>query len=147
MERQSPPRSINLGATCGCYSDVRGVDRNLVTLGFPEELGRLADPSVAVKALSSAAKCWNPEWGGIFSSELVRYDEFDSRIPVVDWMIYVPEIIESVPPPSSVLQLEGLGSVIIVQPCPPRRDDPEQLKVVDRIKQIIGVSDGNPRSI
>jgi hypothetical protein len=133
---EEPAKSIALGVGCGLYSEAPGLG-NVVTLHFPKELGRLADSSVAVEVLLAAAKCWNPDWGGIFSSEPVRYEEFDPRTPIVDWMVFIPRIIDSVPPPSTVLQLGDLGSVVIVQPRPPRRDDPEQLRIIDRIERII----------
>ncbi len=67
-----------------------------------------------------------------------------NKVVLVDWMVYIPQIIDSVPPPSTVLQLEGAGSVVIVQPHPPRRDDPEQPRIIDRIEQIIKLH--NPKS-
>lgn len=133
---EEPAKSIALSVGCGLYSSAPGLG-NVVTLHFPKELDRLADPSVAVEVLLSAAECWNPDWGGIFSSEPVRYEEFDPRTPIVDWMVFIPRIIDSVPPPSTVMQLEGLGSVVIVQDHPPLGDDPAHLRIIDRIERII----------
>lgn len=139
--------SINLSVGCGLYSEVPGLGGNGVTLHFPRELGRLADPSVAVQVLLSAVKCWNPDWAGIFSDEsMPPYEDFDPNTPIVDWMVFIREVIASVPPPSTVLQLEGVGSVVIVQPHPPRRDDPEQLKVINGIEQIIQLHTRNPET-
>ena len=134
-------RSVRLSVCCGLYSDVKGVGENLVILEFPHELGRLADPSAAVKVLLAAVKCWNPDWGAIYTakiySELRERGASDPYSPLVDWIVFVPEIIENVPPPSTVLRLEGVGSVVTVLPHPPRREDPEQMQVINRIERII----------
>ena len=139
---EEPAKSINLSVHCGLYSP--WLAGNGVVLHFPKKLGRLADPSVAVEPLLSAVKCWDPDWCSVFSDESIRQGEFDPKAPLVDWMVFIPQIMDSVPPPSTVLRLEGVGSVVIVLPHPPRRDDPEQMKVINRIEQIIHLH--NPKS-
>lgn len=53
------------------------------------------------------------------SKKAVRERDLDGDRPSVDWIVYVPRPVESVlPPPSRVEALNGLGSIVVVQPDP-----------------------------
>jgi hypothetical protein len=58
-------------------------------------------------------------------------------VPFVDWMVFVPRRIDGVPPLSSVIELQGLGSLITVQPTPPSGNDPEELPRVHRVEKAL----------
>jgi hypothetical protein len=52
------------------------------------------------------------------STRAMRERDFDAARPFVDWMVYVPRSVETVPPPGHLEPLNGLGSIIVVQPDP-----------------------------
>lgn len=128
-------REAGFNVTCGLYSEAPGLCNNVV-LKFPAELARLADSAVAMKLLSAAVISWEPDWAGIFSNEAMNNRDWD-RKPFVDWMVYVPQRIASVPSPSTVAHLENGGSVIVVQPNPPSVDNPEDQERIRRIEQVV----------
>lgn len=131
-----PERSVALSIRCGLYSGVHGIGGNAAVLDFPESPGELADPARASTVLSIVARCWEPDWAGIFSTAAMRARDW-WRQPFVDWMVYVPRRVDSVPPPSSVTVLPDGGSLIVVQPTPPAVDDPEDQERVRRVEQTL----------
>jgi hypothetical protein len=128
-------RMVGLSIGCGLYSKVFGLGANSVVLGFPEELGALADASKTSRVLAITARCWEPDWAGVFSVKAMQTSDWSGE-PVVGWMIYLPRKIERVPTPSTVAQLDKGGSLIIVQPDPPSLDNPEDLERIRRVEEI-----------
>jgi hypothetical protein len=128
-------REAGLNVTCGLFSETAGLS-NCVVLNFPRELGRLSDCSVTTKLLAAVATSWEPDWAGIFSNEAMKSRDWEQK-PFVDWMVYVPLRIARVPPPSTLTHLENGGSLIIVQPVAPTLDNPEDLRRIREIEQII----------
>jgi hypothetical protein len=127
---------VSLSVTCGLSCEAPGLGGNNVLLGFPEELGDLADPVKASRVLSVVASCWEPKWAGIFSNKAMNVRDWELK-PFVDWMVYVPRRISSVPSPSTVAHIETGGSLIVVQPSPPTVDNPEDQERIRRIEQIV----------
>ncbi|QDV91613.1 hypothetical protein RAS2_27170 [Phycisphaerae bacterium RAS2] len=65
-------RTAGLMIRCGLYSKVFGLGANSVVLGFPEELGALADASKTSRVLAITARCWEPDWAGVFSVKAMQ---------------------------------------------------------------------------
>lgn len=130
-----PDMAASLDVRCGLFSKVAGLTNSLV-LNFPKELGRLRDCEATGKLLAVAATFWDPDWAGIFSNEAMKSRDWELK-PFVDWIVYVPQKIASVPPPSSLRHLEKGGSLIVVQPDPPILGNPDDQKRIREIEQII----------
>lgn len=132
-------KDAGLSVKCGLYwvsPSPNASLSNCVTLDFPEDFGGLTNPANASRVLSVAASCWEPDWAGISSSESRSARDWWKQ-PFVDWMVYVPRKIASVPPPSTVTHLENGGSLIVVQPNPPVLANPEDQARIRIIEQIV----------
>lgn len=70
----------------------------------------------------------------------MRERRFNAKYPFVDWMVYVPRSVPAMPAPSRVEVLEGLGSIVIVQPDPPVGDNPEELSHIQRVESLLAAS-------
>jgi hypothetical protein len=127
--------AASLDVRCGLFSKVAGLTNSLV-LNFPRELGRLHDYEPTRKLLAAAATSWEPDWAGVFSNEAMKSRDWE-RKPFVDWMVYVPREIATVPPPSSLTHLENGGSLIVVQPVSPILENAEDQKRIREIDQIV----------
>jgi immunity protein 52 of polymorphic toxin system len=130
-----PDRAASLDMRCGLFSKVAGLS-NSVVLNFPRELGRLSDSEVVSRLLEAAAVSWDPDWAGIFSNEAMKSRDWEQK-PFVDWMVYIPRGIGSVPRPSSLRHLENGGSLIVVQPITPVLGNPEDHKRIREIERVI----------
>ena len=119
---------------CGQYSPE--FDNNVV-LRLPEDLGGLRQSERMAGLLESTARAWEPDWAGVMSDEAIESRNFRGDGLFVDWMVYVPHKITGVVPPSTVLELPDLGSVVIVQDTPPREGDPEDMARIQRVQEII----------
>jgi hypothetical protein len=126
--------SINI--YCGSYSEHVG---NSIVLDLPYQSEDLEWVARADALLALAAETWQPEWAGIMSKKAMRERDFDADHPFVDWMIYVPRPIESVPQPGHVEALKDLGSIIVVQPNPPVGDDPEELSRIRIAESLLAL--------
>lgn len=131
-----PGKEVSLHISCGQSAEVPGLRGNCVVISFPEDLRGLADPARTSRILLLASTCWEPDWAGIFSNEAMSNRDFRVE-PFVDWMVYVPNKINSVPPPSSVAYLDNGGSLIVVQPKPPAVDNAEDQERIRRIDEIL----------
>jgi hypothetical protein len=132
-------KDVGLHIRCGLYwiSPNHNVSLgNCVTLGLPKKLGALGDSSKMGRILAITATCWEPDWAGVFSDEAKDARDW-KRKPFVDWMVYVPQKIAGVPPPSTVTHLENGGSVIVVQPNPPSVNNPEDQERIQRIERLV----------
>jgi hypothetical protein len=85
-----------------------------VVLDFSEDLGELNQTEHMVRVLVAAARAWEPDWAGVASQNAMRTRAFSAKVPFVDWMVFVSRKVGGVPCPSSVMELEDLGSLIIV---------------------------------
>lgn len=135
----APGKEASLSIACGLYwvsPSPNASLSNYVVLNLPEDLGDLADPAKASWLLALTARCWVPDWAGIFSNEAMNSRDW-GRQPFVDWMVYIPQRIASVSPPSTVTHLESGGSLIVVQPNPPALKNPEDQERIRRIEQIV----------
>ena len=130
-----PDMAATLDVRCGLFSKAAGLTNSLV-LNFPRELGRLRDCEVTGKLLAAAATLWEPDWAGIFSNESMKTRDWEQK-PFVDWMVYFPRKVTSVPSPSSLTHLENGGSLIVVQSVPPIIENPEDQKRIHGIEQIV----------
>lgn len=119
---------------CGAYSERIG---NSVIIDLPHQSESSEWIRKASSLLALTADVWNPSWAGIMSKKAIRERDFDGDNPFVDWMVYVPRKIASVPSPGRVEQLGGLGSVVIVQPDPPAGEGPEELARIRQVERLL----------
>lgn len=125
--------SLRIG--CGCF-DAAG---NNIVLNLPMQCALLSSDARASALLALVAKSWHPDWAGIMSNRAVSQRNFDAGHPFVDWMVYVPRSVETMPPPARVETVEGLGSIIVVQPDPPTGERPEELSRILRVERILAL--------
>ena len=131
-------RSISISVTCGLYAPANL--SNCVYFRLPDDVAGIGGKVVIARVLRSVVTRWNPAWAGVMSEDAKDQRNFPAKEPFVDWMVYVPTLVEGVEPPSCVMTLPGFGSIVIVQPDPPRTDDPEALRRVQRVEQLIARS-------
>ncbi len=91
----------------------------------------------ASSLLALVAQVWRPKWAGIMSKKAMRERDFDGDYPFVDWMVYVPRPVTSVPSPGRVETLDGLGSIVIVQPDPPLEMGDEELSRIKKVERLL----------
>lgn len=127
--------SISVG--CGLHPEPKIKLKNTVTLNLPEDLGELKQAERMSAVLAAVARAWEPEWACVTSEQAMETRNFITKAPFVDWMVYVSREIETVPHPSSVIKLPGIGSIMIVQPTPPT-GTPHEMERIHQIENIIG---------
>lgn len=125
-------KAVGLHVNCGLHWISPAPNASLgncVTLDLPEDLGELRQTERTVRVLAAAARAWEPDWAGVMSKESMTVRSFDAKVPFVDWMVYIPRKIGGVSPPSRVIGLEDIGSIIIVHPVPPENGIEEILRI------------------
>jgi len=120
---------------CGCFD---GAGNNIV-LNLPLHCELLFSEDKAAALLALAAECWHPDWAGIISKKAILERGFDGDRPFVDWMVYVSRAIHTAPPFATVVHIDGLGSIVIVQAEPPRGNDPDELRRIGQVEAAISV--------
>jgi hypothetical protein len=133
-------REVGLSIQCGLYwkSTNPGVSlSNNVVLTLPKRLEDLGSAENMAKVLSVVATAWEPAWAGVMSRDAMNARDFDADRPFVDWMTYVPSRISEVPAPSSVQQLPGHGSIVVVQATPPSGSEPHELARIRQIDELV----------
>jgi len=131
-----PDKEADLSVCCGSYTEAVGLSPNNAAIGFPKNAGRLADSEHASRVLAVVAKHWSPDRGKILSSEYKDVGGSKKWLDV-DWILYSPRHIASVPAPSTVSHLENGGSIIVIQPSPPEVDDLEAIERARQIEQLV----------
>jgi hypothetical protein len=119
---------------CGANSERIG-NSVIIDLPYQSETSEWVRKASILLALT--AEVWQPNWAGIMSKKAMRERSFDGDNPFVDWMVYVPRKIASVPAPGRVEKLNGLGSVVVVQPHPPIGDDDEELARIQQVERLL----------
>jgi Immunity protein 52 len=132
--------AISVEVGCGLYwisPSPNASMRNTAYLELPQELGTLGTPERIAAALTAAAEAWQPERGFVASQSARPDGGFLKIDPFVDWMVYVPYRVGDIAPPSRVLETAHGGSVIIVQPEPPSRTNPEDVARIQAVERAI----------
>ena len=93
----------------------------------------------AYELLEATAEIWVPDWAGIMSSQAMQQRSPGSKRPVLDWMVYVPRAIKSVPAPARVESLGQLGSIVVLQPDLPGEDTAGRSALVQEIEGLLDV--------
>ena len=140
MWSASGDRDVGLSIQCGLYWKSENQNTSLcnsVTLTLPKTLGGLGRAEKMAEILSIVAAAWEPAWAGVMSRDAMNTRDFDARRPFVDWMTYIPSRISEVPAPSTVQQLPGQGSIVVVQPMPPSGGEPQELARIWQIDQLV----------
>ncbi len=119
---------------CGAYSERVG---NNVLIDLPYQSEGLKWVENASSLLALVAEIWRPKWDGIMSKKAMRERDFDGDYPFVDWMVYVPRSVASVPAPGRVETLSGLGSIVVVQPDPPVGNSDEESSRIRQVESLL----------
>jgi hypothetical protein len=134
-------RMVGLRVTCGSNSSAEGVGDNCVVIDLPDELGELEQCERMAKLVVAMATSWEPDWCGVFSSNAMNERGFDPAIPFVDWMLYVSKGLlpnPTVPEPSSITSVEGIGSLVIIRPGP-SKEPSGHLRSVKAVERALGI--------
>ena len=129
-------KTVGLSVTCGLYSTAVGLGGNCILLNLPEDLGELKHCDRMEKVLTTVAKCWEPDWAGVFSLEAMDTREFNPAVPFVDWMIYISDKMcknPVIPEVSAIHRTDGIGSLIVLQ-CEPTL--PDNLNHAQKAKEV-----------
>jgi hypothetical protein len=131
---------VGLSVTCGLYwesSSPRASLTNSVVLNIPIRPGDLRQAGQVACMLTAVAIAWEPEWAGVMSNEAMSARGFNAKTPFVDWMIFTRRKIDTLPAPSSATELQGLGSLIVVQPVPPSLSAPDELARIHQVERAL----------
>ncbi len=137
----SEERSVALGISCGLYWQNPNLG-NSVVVNFPEALGDLAEKERALKALMAVVRAWEPDWAGIISHASADARPFTPGLPFVDWMIYLnrSDIDRTqLPSSASVVNVDGLGTIIVTQDIPVDANDQSHVQNVRAVEAVISV--------
>lgn len=123
---------------CGSYCEHVG---NSLVLNLPDELGDLGRPERMAAVLASVVRAWEPDSGGVMSNAAMKAKDYRVAVPFVDWMFYVSyKLARRIPPlapPARVQEVEGLGSIIVVQDERPDRANPEHVRNIERVEAAL----------
>lgn len=140
---EKSPRMAGLTITCGQHETIPSLGGNCVLLNFPEDLGDLEQCDRMESVLAAVAKCWEPDWAGVFSLDAMDSRGFNTTTPFIDWMLYLshrmwrtPQVAE----PKTIRQINNIGFIIIVQSQPPRFDDAVHIRKVREAELEIGLN-------
>lgn len=135
-------RMAGLRITCGQYATVPGLGGNCILLNLPEKLGDLEHCDRMESVLTSVAKCWEPDWAGVFSLDAMDSRGFNTLTPFVDWMLYLSHKMwrtPQLPEPIIVHRVDDLGVTIVVQGPPPHHEDAAHIQRVREAELAIGL--------
>lgn len=131
-------KAANISVHCGSYCEQVG---NSVVLDLPEDLGDLGRPERMAAVLASVVRAWEPDSGGVMSNAAMKAKDYRVAVPFVDWMFYVSyKLARRIPPlapPARVQEVEGLGSIIVVQDERPDRANPEHVRNIERVEAAL----------
>jgi hypothetical protein len=129
-----------LSISCGLYWQSPSPNASLsnsVVLDLPEDLGSLMEAEKMAQVLEALARAWEPQWAGVIAEAAIEARDFNVRVPFVDWMVFLPHKVGGLPAASLVKELQGVGSIIIVQPTPHSEDSAEEMAVVRQVEEAI----------
>lgn len=130
-------KEVGLGVQCGSYILNPNLG-NCVTLDLPEDLGGLRDPDCMAAVVSTVVRAWDPDWAGVMSSEAISVRDFDARVPFVDWILYLSNRLAqkgpSFTPPTTVHNVDRLGTIVVVQPEPTDPANPEHMRRIEHVE-------------
>lgn len=136
---ESGMKAVGLSIKCGLYwtsATTNAGMGNSVTLDLPEALDELRQADRMSRMLAAIVRAWEPDWAGVMSTDAMNARDFNTKVPFVDWMVYVSRTIGSVPLPSSITLLEK-GTLIVVQPDPPALNSEADQENIHRIEAAI----------
>lgn len=135
--------AAGLSISSGLFTRRSGIV-NSVVLELPEGLIGAGMAHRAREILSCLVRCWEPDWAEIHSTEASRVCPFDAHIPLVDWMVFVSRKVRQVraiPPPSSLVRIDDLGCLIVVQDEPVRTGSSADMANVRRVQRALGITE------
>ena len=133
-------READVSLCCGLYTPNPNLG-NCVALSLPEDLGKLRRSERTADVLAAVVAAWEPDWAGVMSNEAMNARQFDARVPFVDWMLYLsnrlaPQI-QHLPQLAVARNVDGLGSIIVVQSEPPNPANPEDVRNIERVEAAL----------
>ncbi len=129
-------RAVGLSISCGiCHNDPKTDLYNRVVLDLPRNLGELHLTECMAHILAIAVKTWEPAWVCVISRSMMLARGMRSGS---DWMLFTPRKIDYVPSPSSVIPLQGVGTIVVVRPSPPSEyGSQKEIDHIERINKIV----------
>lgn len=138
-------RSSTISISCGIYADNPHL-RNSVVIDFPDDVDCLADKDQCFQVLKCVAETWQPDWAGVISRTSRKARPFNPTVPFVDWMVYVNQIgmfSSKLPVTATTVELEGKGTVVIVQDHPIDPTNPTDLLNVKAVSAALNLTAGD----
>ena len=115
--RKDGEDAVNIDLECGSFGPYT-VNRCLINLPSGEETrSHMMQVSILTKILLDIVNIFQPESGGIYSSEYNLLAPIKKRVPVIGWIMYLPVnpvTIPALPMPAQVLPLGVQGAFIIL---------------------------------
>lgn len=136
-------RSVAISVSCGLYCESPHL-RNSVVLDLPEELGSVSGKDQCIKILNVVADTWEPDWAGVISETSRNVRQINPELPFVDWMFYINRIgidHTKLPATATAREIEGKGTVIIVQDRPIDPACQHDLANANAIEMMLSITD------
>ena len=136
------PETMSLRVLCGISKPIQGIGGNSLVLSFSSDLISRLKVDVVAKVLSVGAKVWKPTWGGVFSSDAMLEQSFDSSNPLIDWLLYVDcgfASVGRIAPPSRVIDVNQTGKIIVTQETPAAKGNSAHDNLVAAIRDSLHI--------
>lgn len=131
----------SISINCGLYADNPGLLNscviNLPKGGMAEE--RILNLKVLEKIIFAVARTWEPDWAIVTSGRLRNMFEVKSRSPYFSWLLFLSRkrgVVPTLPVPSKTVQVEGLGTIIVITE---ERFDAASKNHLKLIKRVYGI--------
>ena len=135
----SETEEIGLSIICGSYSqshDRYVATPNSVIVSLPTGLGKFKQADYTARVLSAVVKAWEPSRAGVMSRQAINERASNGGFPLVDWMLYLPNNVDGLEPPSYSIRISNGGCIVVIQPEPPSGEDPEESARAVRIARM-----------
>jgi len=139
---ENRPREATLNTLCGHYSD--GYAPNVCILYPPECMPGMTDSDKMAQILSAVANHYEPDWGGVISTDSRNARSLEPADIYVDWIFYGSKkmfAFENLPPEVQTHPVRGLGSIVIVKPSPVDARKPKDLAKIELVEKALGVEE------
>ncbi len=131
----------SISISCGLYAANPGLLNscviNLPKGGMAEK--RILNLNILEKIISAVASSWEPDWAIVSSSYLRNIFEVKSRSPYFSWLLFLSRkrgVVPTLPVPSKTVQVEGLGTIIVITE---KSFDPASKNHLKLVKRVYGI--------
>jgi hypothetical protein len=138
--------SIAIQAHCSSY-DPAFVNHSSLTLpGKGEVAARLIRCDILTQLLTVLVRAWEPDFGEVmraefFHEQMKRQVTTRPDVPLVGWMTYLSNArggLPTLPSDHEVVQLEGLGSIVLTTEETFLHEHPDHRRAVETLTGILG---------